>query len=158
MNRYGPKDCLHPRGSTRACTFLVNLDWQSKQYPLSAPGAERVRVRWGIPERLPSPTSPLCISNVAEEVSSWWGMPHQLDGRPTDHPLMLFVWQRTIAWEPGQRPSRHSPEQLPGLAPEHARQGHTDYGTPPRFCRHRRIEGMARSLACAAEAVRARRQ
>jgi hypothetical protein len=29
---------------------------------------------------------------MAEEVSSWWGMPHQLDDRPTDHPLMHFVW------------------------------------------------------------------
>jgi AraC-like DNA-binding protein len=86
------------------------------------------------PRRLP--TSPLCIANVAEEVSSGRGMPRPLAGRPTDHPLMLFVWQRTIAWEPGQRPSRHAPEQLPGLAPEHARQGHTDYGTPSHVCRH----------------------
>ncbi len=41
-----------------------------------------------------------------------------LDRSPTDHPLMHFVWQRTIAWEPGQQPSRYSAESSPGLRPK----------------------------------------
>ncbi len=35
------------------------MSGQGKQHlPLRPPGAERAGVRWGIPERLPMPTSP----------------------------------------------------------------------------------------------------
>src|SRR5882724_5757362 len=80
--------------------------------------------------------SPLCVPDMAEEGSGWWRQcHHQPGGRPTDHPLMHFRVAANIAWEPGQRPSLRSPEQLPGLAPGHARQGHADYGSSSQLCR-----------------------
>ena len=59
---------------------------------------------------------PFIISRVPEEGSRGGHAP--LDRSPTDHPLMHSVWQRTIAWQPGQQPSRYSAESSPGLRPK----------------------------------------
>jgi transposase len=44
-------------------------------------------------------------------------MTHKLSDRPTVHPPMLFVWQRTIEWEPGQRSPFVHPNSCLGSPP-----------------------------------------